>query len=84
LIEETSQRLKDSTGTSEELRRRGAMLSQYYENLIRDLQDNMIGMKADLVNQIASMDTAKRNTVEELQSQLREKEEEVRLLRSVL
>ncbi len=51
--------------TSEELRKRLAMISRYYENLVRRLQDTMVelrsdraNMEKDLVNQISSIKKA--------------------------
>ena len=67
-VEELAQRLKLSVDNSEGLRKRLAMISYYYENTVRRLQDNIVSLKkemakmeADLVKQVASVDRKRRN-----------------------
>ena len=89
-MDDVSQRLAVSLETSEELRRRLAMLSRYYENLVRKLQKELAETRADkdqleydLVNQIARIDRAKIRSEEELKEQLQLVQQQVQILRSV-
>lgn len=78
-IQEMSQRLKGSVETSEELRRRLAKISRYYESLVRHLHDSLIEvttdrahMKFDFTRQISTMDREHKSTLAEIESKMRE------------
>jgi hypothetical protein len=88
-VQDMSQRMKSSIETSERLRSRLAMVSRYYENVLKQLQESLAKakaersrMEADLVDQITSMDMAKREAVHKLETKLLEKEAEIRMLKS--
>jgi hypothetical protein len=62
-VQEISQRLMSALDTSEELRRRLAMLNRYYESTVSSLEDNLATSKADrfqlefdLTRQIAALE----------------------------
>jgi uncharacterized coiled-coil DUF342 family protein len=87
-IQEMSQRLKSALATSEELRRRLAMLNRYYESLVRQLQDSLVELKTDraqmefdLTRKISTMDRENRSTLAEIESKTREQEVELQILR---
>lgn len=89
-IDELQQRLKSSMETAEELRRRLAMVSRYYENVVRQLHSRLVETKTnlrkiegDLVAQIASVDSAKKRAVSILEARLREKEAEIAKLQEI-
>jgi uncharacterized coiled-coil DUF342 family protein len=80
--------MKTSLSTSEKLRKRLAMISRYYEGIIQKLQEQAAEVKAgkkrmelDLVNKISTIDHEKRVTVIQLESKLRQRDEEVARLR---
>jgi hypothetical protein len=80
--------MKASLATSEKLRKRLAMISRYYEGIIRKFQEQVTEMKAekkriemDLANRIATIDHEKRVTIIQLESKLRKREEQVARLR---
>lgn len=82
--------LRTSLDTSEELRRRIAVLSAYYENFVERMQCNLNRayaerqrMATDLANQIVAMDKARRRAVDDLERRLRQKERELATARQV-
>jgi hypothetical protein len=79
-VDEMNERLVASMKASEELRKRLAMISRYYENLVRRLQENMVEVKSDrarmetdLVKQISSIDQASHMAIEALETELQKK-----------
>jgi hypothetical protein len=71
------------------LRKRLAMISRYYENLVRRLQDNMAELKSDrarmetdLVNQISSIDMAGQMAIEALEIELMKKGSDIEELKA--
>lgn len=87
-VEELHHRLKASMETAEELRRRLAMVSCYYETTIRRLQSRLMATKFDqanmeerLLRQIANAAEAKKRAVTALEAKLREKDDEIDRLR---
>jgi hypothetical protein len=83
-VEAMKERLQASTHTSEELRKRLAMISRYYENIIRSLQENVASLKAeksrmemDLTNQVSRIDHEKRAEIRKLETLLIQKEAEL-------
>jgi hypothetical protein len=90
-IDEMNGRLLASMKASEELRKRLAMISRYYENLVRRLQERMVEMKSDrvrmetdLVNQISSIDLASQVAIEALETELKWKVREVEELKAMM
>lgn len=88
-VDEMNERLLASMKASEELRKRLAMISRYYENLVRRLQDNMAELKSDrarmetdLANQISSIDLASQVAIEALQTELEKKGRDVEELKA--
>jgi chromosome segregation ATPase len=86
-VDEMNERLFASMKASEELRKRLAMISRYYENLVRRLQENMVELKSDrahmetdLVNQISSIDMASRMAIEALETELEKKGSDIEVL----
>ena len=70
--DELTNLLRTSLETSEELRKRLAMVSTYYENVVEELQSNLRTNNAErgkvernLLHQIAALKRARRNTIEE-------------------
>jgi len=87
-VERLSQRLQASMETSEELRKRLAMISSYYETLVRRLQVRAVEIEADrtkmetdLCNQINSIEFDNRKNVGLLEKKLQWREEEIARLR---
>jgi len=87
-VEEMSQRLTSSIASSEELRRRLAMLSQYYEGVVNDLKDSIVDIKEermqmefDLTRQLSSIDRENKTAVSHLEAKLKEKEEQMEVLK---
>jgi hypothetical protein len=90
-VGEMNERLIASMKASEELRKRLAMISSYYERVVRRLQENMaelksdrVRMEIDLVNQISSIDIASQASIVTLESELRKKDREVAELKALL
>jgi hypothetical protein len=88
-VDEMNERLLASMKASEELRKRLAMISRYYENLVRRLQDNMVELKSDrarmetdLVNQISSIDMASHMAIEVLETELKKKGSDIEELKA--
>jgi predicted nucleic acid-binding Zn-ribbon protein len=88
-VDEMNERLLASMKASEELRKRLAMISRYYENLVRRLQDNMVELKSDrvrmetdLVNQISSIDLASQMAIEALETELKKKGSDIEELKA--
>jgi hypothetical protein len=88
-VDEMNERLLASMKASEELRKRLAMISRYYENLVRRLQENMVELKSDrarmetdLVNQIASIDLASQMAIEALETELKKKGRDIEELKT--
>jgi predicted nuclease with TOPRIM domain len=88
-VNEMNERLLASMKASEELRKRLAMISRYYENLVRRLQDNMAELKSDrarmetdLVNQISSIDMAGQMAIEALEIELMKKGSDIEELKA--
>jgi hypothetical protein len=80
--------MKTSLSTSEKLRKRLAMISRYYEGIIRKLQEQVVETKTErkrmevqLANQISTIDHEKRVTMMQLEMKLRRKDEEIARLR---
>lgn len=80
--------MKSSLSTSEKLRKRLAMISRYYEGIIRKFQEQVAEMKVDkrkmevdLVNRISTIDNKKGFIIIQLESKLRKREEEVARLK---
>jgi hypothetical protein len=87
-IDQMHAMMKASLATSEKLRKRLAMISRYYEGIIRKFQEQVTEMKAekkrierDLVNRNSTIDHEKRVTIIQLESKLRKREEQVARLR---
>lgn len=87
-VEELSQRLMASVRASEELRKRLAMITHYYETTVQQLHENVTSekknkkrMEKDLVRQIAILDKSKQATIQKLAMRLRQKEEEISVLK---
>jgi hypothetical protein len=80
--------MKTSLSTSEKLRKRLAMISRYYEGIIRKLQEQVVETKKErksvevqLANQISTIDHEKRVSMMQLEVKLRRKDEEISRLR---
>jgi len=80
--------MKTSLSTSEKLRKRLAMISRYYEGIIRKLQEQVVETKKErksievqLANQISTIDHEKRVSIMQLEVKLRRKDEEITRLR---
>lgn len=76
--------------TSEELRKRIAVLSAYYESVIERMQNTLNSthleknrMATDLATQIVRLDEAHRRTAEDLRRKLKQKEKELAAVREV-
>ena len=87
---ELGQLFLTSLDTNDELRKRIAMLSAYYENVVERMQRNLNEahterqrIATDLAKQIYSMDKEHRRTVEDLQRRLRQKERELAAVKEV-
>jgi hypothetical protein len=87
-IDQMHAMMKTSLATSEKLRKRLAMISRYYEGIIRKFQEQVTETKAekkrievDLASRISTIDHEKRVTIIQLESKLRKREEEVARLR---
>ena len=79
-----------SLDTNDELRKRIAMLSAYYENVVERMQRNLNEahterqrIATDLAKQIYAMDKEHRRTVDDLQRRLRQKERELAAVKEV-
>jgi len=88
-VDEMNERLVASLKASEELRKRLAMVSRYYETLVRRLQESIVEMKfnqermeTDLVHQISSMDHSRKKDIEAFEAELREKGQEIEQLKA--
>ena len=89
-IRELGRLLRTSLDTNEELRRRIAMLSAYYENVVERMQDNLNEahterqrVATDLAKQIVEMDKKNRRHAEDLERRLRQKERELATVQEV-
>jgi hypothetical protein len=89
-VDELSGRLKAAMDISEELRRRLAMISRYYESLIRkqqkgltDLRSDRAKMEADLVSQISAIDLDRRKQIAALQQKLENAEMELKTYKTI-
>lgn len=87
---ELGQLFLTSLDTNDELRKRIAMLTAYYENVTERMQRNLNEahterqrIATDLAKQIYSMDKEHRRTVEDLQRRLRQKERELAAVKEV-
>ena len=65
------------------------MISRYYENLVRRLQETMVDLKSDrasmetdLVNQISSIDMASQMAIEALETELQKKGSDIEELKA--
>lgn len=90
-MNEMKERLVASMKASEELRKRLAMISRYYETLVRRMQENMVEVKSDrarmevdLVHQISSIDLARQVAIEALEEELNIKDEEIEQLKTLI
>lgn len=88
-VQEMSQRLISALATSEELRRRLALLSRYYENIVSQLRDSLVETKTDcaqiefdLTRQLSTMDRENRSARAEIEMKIREQEEELEIFRA--
>lgn len=77
-----------SLETSEKLRKRLAMISRYYEGIIKKAQQQMIEiktekskMKTDFESKLALLDHSKRVVVKDLEMQLQQRNEEIKRLK---
>lgn len=90
-IDQLHSMMRTSLQTSEKLRKRLAMISRYYEGVICKLQEQMVEIKtektklrADMDSKVSCLDHEKRVSVLQLESQLRKREDEIRLLTAKL
>lgn len=81
-MEHMSHRMHSAIATSEELRRRLAMLNRYYESSICKLQEEVVDAKAsrdqvefDLSRQIANIDRERRQALEKVESAAKRRKE---------
>lgn len=81
---------RTSLDANEVLRKRIAVLSAYYENMVERMQANLNEvqleknrMATDLATQIVRLDEAHRRTVDDLQRKLRQKDRELATVRAV-
>lgn len=81
---------RTSLDTSEELRKRVAVLSAYYENVVERMQANLNEvqleknrMATDLATQIVRLDEAHRRTVEDMERRFKQKEKELAAVKEV-
>lgn len=89
-IRELGRLLRTSMDTNEELRKRIAMLSAYYENVVERMQKNLNEahterqrIATDLAKQIVEMDAKNRRHSEDLERRLRQKERELATVQEV-
>eukprot|EP00977_Amphora_coffeiformis_P010520 scaffold2476_cov193-Amphora_coffeaeformis.AAC.15 len=89
-IRELGRLLRTSLDTNEELRKRIAMLSAYYENVVERMQNNLNEahserqrVATDLAKQIVEMDKKHRHQAEDLERRLRQKERELATVQEV-
>lgn len=87
-IDQLHTMMKDSLETSEKLRKRLAMISRYYEGIIRRFQEQMAEakaekarIKADLDAKISTLDHDRRVTIVQLESKLRQRDNELTRLK---
>lgn len=90
-IEQLNVLMKTSLATSEKLRKRMSMISRYYEGIISKLQEQSSEMKAekkrmemDLGNRISVLEHDSRLASISLETKLRQKEEEIGMLKARL
>ena len=83
--------MKVSLQTSEKLRKRLAIISRYYEGIIRKLQQQMVEVKteyskrkANMDSKMAQLDHEKRVAVLHLERQLQQRDGEIRALKEKL
>lgn len=69
-LQQLRHRLKTSMTTSEELRRRLAMVSRYYEGALRSMEE-------DMLHRLTSLSNDKDDVVEQLQRKVRELEDDL-------
>ena len=87
-ISQLHKMMKTSLSTSEKLRKRLAMISRYYEGIIRKLQEQVVetktekkSMEVQLASQISAIDHEKRVMIMQLELNLQRKEDEIERLR---
>jgi hypothetical protein len=87
-IERMQEMMKSSVLTAGHLRKRLAMVSRYYEGVLRKLEERMASMKIanermeiDLFNQISTIDHEKRVAVVKLEATLRQRDDEIARLK---
>mmetsp|Transcript_63342 Transcript_63342/g.182251 ORF Transcript_63342/g.182251 Transcript_63342/m.182251 type:complete len:589 (-) Transcript_63342:28-1794(-) len=87
-IDELHAMMKTSLETSEKLRKRLAMISRYYEGIIKKMQRQIVEaktertrIKSDADAKVSTMDHEKRTAIMCMEDRLRCQEEEIRLLK---
>jgi hypothetical protein len=90
-IDQLHTMMKISLQTSEKLRKRLSIISRYYEGIIKKLQQQMVEVKteyskrkADMDSKMAILDHEKRVAVLQLESQLQQRDGEIRALKEKL
>ena len=90
-IDQLHTMMKVSLQTSEKLRKRLSIISRYYEGIIKKLQQQMVEVKteyskrkADMDSKMAILDHEKRVAVLHLESQLQQRDSEIRALKEKL
>lgn len=90
-IDQLHSMMRTSLQTSEKLRKRLAMISRYYEGIICKLQEQLVEIKTektrlrtDMDAKVSSLDHEARVTILQLESQLRKRDDEIRLLTAKL
>ena len=90
-IDQLHTMMKISLQTSEKLRKRLSIISRYYEGIIKKLQQQMVEVKteyskrkADMDSKMAILDHEKRVAVLHLESQLQQRDSEIRALKEKL
>jgi superfamily I DNA and RNA helicase len=86
-IDQLHMMMRASLETSEKLRKRLAMISRYYEGIIKKLQEQMVEiktekarLKAEIDSKISAMDHEQRTAIMQLENKLRQRDEEIRIL----
>lgn len=85
-MEQMSHRMHSAVATADELRRRLAMLSRYYESSMHTLRNELVEAKSnrdkvefDLSRQIAAMDRERRQALEKAEATVQQKRKEKKL-----
>lgn len=90
-IDQLHTMMRASLETSEKLRKRLALISRYYEGIIKKLQEQMVEIKteksrlrADMDARVSIIDHEKRIAVFHLESKLRQRDDEIRALKAII